>query len=111
MPSQAFAAATGAAATGCAACVDLLKVEILRDFAQNVSLFLNELFSGISSGVSAALTATIRFFGLIYNFLTVDLANALNSDLGRTITVIVAVVGVILSLVTKSGWLYELLAH
>ena len=65
--TEAMNAIVGAAQQGCAACMDLLKLEIFRDVFQAIGLFFSKLFAGITAGATAGVEphrpGWLRVFG------------------------------------------------
>mmetsp|Transcript_77 Transcript_77/g.148 ORF Transcript_77/g.148 Transcript_77/m.148 type:complete len:945 (+) Transcript_77:2-2836(+) len=85
-------ALTGAAAEGCAKCMDLLKLEIFRDVFQALGMFFAKLFSGLSEGMAFI---GVAVWGTIGNIVAIDWGEVVKSPIfiavAITLLVIVAV--------------------
>ena len=89
---MALKAVAGVSVAGCTAGFPLMRVEILRDFMQTVSLFFTNLYAVTID--SPWVEGARGFYGGVANLFTVDVAAALQSDELVTVGLIVLMVAV-----------------
>ena len=86
---QAISAAFAAAAGLGGAAMNLLKLDVVRDFAQNVALF----FAGIAS---EGLELAKKTFGRIFGLISIDLNMVYNGINPFYIIILLAILGVVM---------------
>ncbi|CAD7927441.1 unnamed protein product [Amoebophrya sp. A25] len=95
--TDAMNALVGATVTGCAACMDLLKLEIFRDVFQALGVFFARLFAGVSGGLTATGTA---IWGFIGNLIAIDWGEIIPVK----VLIIVAIVALVIVAIILVGF-------
>ena len=97
--SEGIKAASGLLQAGCVALIPLIRVEILRDFLQMMSVVFSTCFS---QAVGAAY-ATYAFFGSLCNIVAVNFGSIANSEEAEVVGIVVIV---IVALICMLGYIW-----
>ncbi|CAD7955279.1 unnamed protein product [Amoebophrya sp. A120] len=101
--TDAINALAGATVTGCAACMDLIKLEIFRDVFQALGLFFSKLFAGLSEGAGAVGAA---IWGFVGNLIAIDWGAMIPVETLIIIGIVLLVIVAVLVVISFAYFLY-----